>query len=213
MSTTTAQSPGHSQRQCDRSSCDATYPAGGGNRGYCSPRCWSIATAADLIRGIRFDHTFCASCFRRLRTVIPPGRAATSTDRYKDVPECAIGWAIPENHTITGDGEILQSTRTLFGMEMVPSDQTTRRRVCSCGVTHHATVERATLSKAECHHHVTRLHDALEDRRDRGAHEYDVDLDALRAAVLTLKSRRALAGDDALVFRHGLAVALRVGGT
>lgn len=208
MSTTTHQSAEH--RQCDRDSCSETYysEALSGHAGFCSRVCWAQATAHRLLSGVCNDHKYCANCFRRIKLVVPPGRSPSSKDKLKDVPECAIGWAYYEGHTIRADGEAIRPRDEAGAWVFAPTGDIQRRQTCSCPVTHHKTVDTRTLSKSECVDHVRRLTTVLDERRADGHHNYALDTDAMVHIARSMKSDRDLSGDDRHIFRRSLAVGL-----
>lgn len=195
--------------RCDRDACSACYPAGGGHAGYCTDTCWAQAEADRLVNIVQGGHQHCASCFRRLRDVVPPGRAPNSKDKHKDVPECAIGFAYPTPETILVTGEILALAATPGGMAVMPTDGHTRRRGCICGTTHHQTVERSTLPTRAAIRHTDRLADALDALREDGRQFPAVERDVMLDAVRHCKSDPDRQADgDAEVFRTGLAAGL-----
>lgn len=193
---------------CDQHDCTETYRMGTGERGYCSLECWSYATASQLLESVQRDHRWCANCFRRLRTVTPPPPEWHFGGDQAVTREAVIGWAVPEPHTVEADGERLQAS-SIPGEGLRATDQTTRRNICSCGVTHHGTIERSTLSKSACRQHATRLAEAITARQELGLHQHEIDPPALRYAVSELKSTRDLAGDDGEIFHRSLAAVLR----
>lgn len=205
MSTTATERP--VSRQCDRDACDESYRAGTGHAGYCSDRCWAWGRADQLLDTVRNDHRFCASCFRRLRTITPPpDEAFFGTNQV--TARAAIGWAMAEPETTRVDGEVLTLEQTPTGLEAVATDRLTRRQGCSCGTTHHTTTERSTLTKRECIAHAKRLSTALTDLRNDGVHDDVHDRDLFLDAVRKHKSTDRGTYNDAYVFWRGLAIGL-----
>lgn len=197
------------RRRCDREECSEIYPGGSGHAGYCTDTCWSQAEAARLINIVQSDHRFCASCFRRLRDVVPPGRAPHSSDKHKDIPECAIGYAYPTPETLPVTGEVLTLEATAEGLAVVPTEEHTRRQGCDCGVTHHATVERRTLPTGEAIQYADRLTTAVIELADDGVHQREVVRDIVLDAVRYCKTDPDNQADgDTEVFRKGLAAGL-----
>lgn len=194
-------------RDCDRDECDDEYREGAGHAGFCSDVCWARATSARLLDIVQHDHKFCASCFRQLREVIPPGRAPDSSDKHREIPDCAIGWSLARPGTTPVHGEAFRLTETERGFETRVAGST-RRQGCACGPTHHATVERTTLSTADAISHANRLADALAGLREDGVHDHAIDRDILLDTVRACKRQPDQQGDDGEIFQKAVAAAL-----
>jgi hypothetical protein len=77
--------------------CETEYPAHTQVRGFCSVGCFYRHKGANILDEIRRDHRLCATCFRQIKTVMPPA---------KDAPECAIGQQYQTEHTVWGVDDV-----------------------------------------------------------------------------------------------------------
>jgi hypothetical protein len=217
----------HSNRECYYHDCDVVFdPAGeaddlpeGYNNQYHSYECWSRQVAARLIRGVRLDHIYCASCFAELKEIERPPDGL-------DVPDCVVGYQYfdPEA-TERGTGEIIvpngsdsTATATRQSGHAPDSDGVglsqkgeIRRTHCGQGPTHHATVwtpDRITLDDF-INTYTPNLLAALADQRERGRHDYDLSADMLYDQVRDLKTDPEMQRRHYAVLERALAAAIR----
>lgn len=186
--------------ECSFDDCDDTVPEHGGVRGqYCSRDCRYRDVAAGLLETIRYDHRFCASCYRQIREVYPPGRRLNSRHVYADgpddpaaemneIPEWAVGYAVPLPGTEPGLSESLRPRNPTEGdWETVPDDSEHLRMVCQCGATHHQTVDRP-LPLDELMDTAKRLSGTLDALLSEEKHDWHHNRDTLLNEVREIKS-------------------------
>lgn len=209
-----ARSP--ASRQCEVRRCEhcaGHYPLRYGfNRRFCRRRCKFRTIADRLLDDVRHDHQHCASCYRRLKTVVAPGLTKRSAERGKSIPDCATGRQHYHDHAVmdqraTDRGDPIHE----FSSVLVES-----RMTCSCPVNHHMTVRAldgdSTLSKDRAIAHADRLAAVLDDLDDRGVHTTDFDRETLVWFVAEGKSRPGAQGDDRRLLRDALALAVQEAG-
>lgn len=193
-----------SVRECYYHGCETTFdPSGdaedlpdGYNNQYHSRECWARQVAARLIRGTRLDHKYCASCFEKLKEIeVPPENA--------NLPDCVVGYQyFDPTVTERGAGEIIipldSGPRAGLSTGEAPDSDGAglaykgeiQRCHCGCGPTHHATVwspPRTTLDDF-IDTYIPNLIDALDERRERGAHDYNFSEDRLYDEARDLKT-------------------------
>lgn len=198
MSTSPAPVSTPTDAECAYEHCDEHVPPG---EGYdeadtlCSADCKYRRVARGLLQDIKYDHRFCASCHRKIRDVYPPGRRFGSkhviadsendeTATMTEIPECAVGYAVPRPGTQRGLSEHLEPRDPTHGdWEMQPSDDDHLRQICECGAGHHQTRDRplplGDLMDAGKHLSST-LDERLSEDKHSYLHDRDVLLDEIR---------------------------------
>lgn len=86
--------------------------------------------ARDLLNTLRYDHRFCATCFRQTKTVDRP-----PSDQW-GLPDCVIGFEDPTEHATEGD---LTISVDEYGRERIAGHS---EKICECGNTSHVQVDR-----------------------------------------------------------------------
>lgn len=121
------------------------------NGGFCSHTCYGAFLATKILNTLDHDHRYCLNCFRKLKTVYPPGRSLRSSEVYADspddngatmtdIPDFVIGRAYPRPETQDAhEAEVLRPRDPVAGdWTHEPVDGVARSRaVCECGVMHH----------------------------------------------------------------------------
>lgn len=224
----------HRKRTCNY--CDEEYGENEGyNDDYCSKRCRYNGIAYDVLRSIRHDHTHCVSCFRRLKTLIPPGRNSVDspqqgtphkTDRLsKQLPSygppdhpgaISVGGIVPTERAEPGYhwdvGEHFRANPTEDDWEFLPNGVESTK-VCSCGVAHHATTDylKEDLTAAEAVRRTERLTTVLDDRiaADDWDHAYDENTLFQMVKKFKNDSQERAAGKDFEIFEKSLGLAVQ----
>jgi hypothetical protein len=179
---------------------------------YCSIRCKYRALARSLLATLRYDHRFCANCYRQIRDVEPPKPDYEFTGRQQETKKAAVGFATPTQHTIRG------VDKRDAGIGLTDAARYRARAICECGATHHLTVERP-VSKQTALAYGRHLADSIRALRDeylagsprdaKRAAEWDFSYPLLMEAINHLKSQPDKQGDSEHVFVTALATALR----
>jgi hypothetical protein len=136
-------------------------------------RCYDIharrKTARDILNQIRFDHRFCATCFRQLKHVERPPAEMWG------VPDCVIGFEYGTEHAESGE-----KTRSVdeYGHERLVAHGI----VCRCGNGHHAQAE-AAMQTRFAYEYLPALATAVDELHAEGKTDATVDVDALDAAL------------------------------
>ena len=219
-------------KQCEGCGCHYPQAYGYAESGHtvCTERCHYRAEAARLMRGVKFDHQYCAGCYRLQKIVYDPQRGlrgvtASTIEEIEsdihhefsdDIPDCAIGEAEYEPHMETG-GEKSERGMVLSGGEWDTIDLPAVKHswICSCGNCDHTDewhpqdgAEGFTLTKQKLHERGERLIEALIEREKRNKHKVVIDDRAEQAffdRLHTLKKRHDLQGDDARIIQWSLA--------
>lgn len=141
---------------------------------FCSTRCYEVhrrrKRARDLLNTLRYDHRFCATCFRKIKTVDRP-----PADRW-GLPDCLIGYEDATHHAV--EGELTISVDD-YGRERLVGHS---EKCCTCGNTSHAQAD-PTLQTRFAFEIAEFLRDAIADLRLEGKTDHDVDDTALDAAL------------------------------
>lgn len=209
--------------ECTR--CENEYDYYEGYSGdHCSSECYYHDEAADIVTQLRYDHRYCATCYRKLKDVYPPGRKATSSlvvyddaadspgdDDYafmkEDVPDCAIGRAYPRPHTVRAQAETLRPNHYDPDPDPVAVDLGRMRSTCKCGVTHHSTIERP-ITKDEAIEAAKHLSDAVDDLYRTGDHDHDHDRETLLYRVGEQKTDPEIRFEDQSLIIRALGDAI-----
>lgn len=190
---------------------DATSEAVGAGDRFCSDDCEYEAAAKSMIATIRFDHRYCANCFRQIREVEPPGRPKWSNewDRRGGPPDCAIGRAYPYPHALIGHVDAL--TRDDDG-ELIVDKRKTRRTgtVCSCGVGHHThSGIQDPLGFETFKEYLKNLADSLDDLYGESLVSYAHGRETLLEHGCEMKRQPSEQFRDRDIFIRALKIALR----
>lgn len=206
MSTTAPRATATERNSCSRDDCDERVIGTGYRDDYCSPNCWKLGTATELIHGVENDHRHCASCYRKLKGINPPPPDWYFTSETQIAKQCACGWQVYDGECPTG-----QADRGLFGEE-IPRwaiEPPAWKPICQCGATHHQTVERTKYqSKRELFELAERLLAAIEDRGRRGTADHGVDAERFMALVRSWKRDPERQYPDAKLLRVAIAATL-----
>lgn len=200
--------PGQSYEICQCEFCDGYYPHSiGFNRRFCRRDCKYRSIARDLLTKIKFDHRYCASCYRKLKTISPPTLTEKSARKGKPIPDAAIGRQNYHDHAVPDVRNVSRGSAEHSYPSVIPEV----RMTCSCPVNHHTTVDRPTggLSKSDAIQHTDRLTDTLDALYEEQVHDTEYDTDVLFSFVKQAKSRPGLQGRDQEILRNGLALAIR----
>jgi hypothetical protein len=193
---------------CQCENCEGHYPLSiGFNRRFCRSQCKYRSLAQSLLDTLRYDHRYCANCYRKMKSVEPPGLSKKSAERGKSIPECATGRQYYREHC----QQDLRNTHRASSEHGYASVSLDSRMTCSCPVNAHTTIDRPAggFSKEQATEHAERLSDALRALYDEQAHGTAFDDGALVAFVEQAKARPGLQGRDQEVLRNALAFAIR----
>ena len=228
--------PGHNLcrvRECNY--CDDDFQHGYDDE-YCSVECKYNGIAYDALRSIRRDHTHCISCYRRLKTLTPPGRELYKTSKCETTRKVGqLSKELPTygppdhdgaidvggiTHFEHGEacyqwdvGELFRSHPTEGDWSPTP-ESLKSTKTCSCGVAHHGTADYLVkdLSAAEAVRRTERLTDILDMyiESERWDHAYDTN--TLFEMVKALKNdpKERAAGKDFEIFERSLGAAVKV---
>ena len=219
-------------RECNY--CDEEYQHGQ-DEDYCSLNCKCNGIAYDALRRARRDHTHCVSCFRRLKTLTPPGRELFKTSKKK-TPEMVgqLSKELPSygppdhpgalniggiSHYEFGEscyqwdvGELFRSHPTEGDWSPTPEGLKSTK-TCECGVAHHATEDYLVedLSVAQAVRRTERLTEILDEYKEREEWEHAYDTDELFSMVKKLKNdeKERASGKDFEIFERSLGAAVK----
>ncbi len=137
-------------------------------------RCYDVhkrrKRARDLLNTLRFDHRFCASCFRQTKTVDTP------PNNQWGLPDCVIGFEDTTEHATEGDVTVSVDE---YGRERIAGHSGS---VCECGNTSHVQEEPA-LQTRFAFENGQYLREALAELRAEGKTDETVGGRALDAAL------------------------------
>lgn len=85
---------------CSYPDCEENRPADAVGGSYCSADCFYRHKGRKAISEIKRNHKWCATCFRPVKSVLPPD---------EDCPDFAIGWQFPTEHTTHAEHEATRS--------------------------------------------------------------------------------------------------------
>jgi len=173
-----------------RSNTGAEYPIGH-NNAYCSKDCLYFKKGERALRGVQFDHRYCASCFRTIKELEPPGRGHFKNGKDKRArlaSKPVPAFATDRQHYLFYTVGVEKTVRVLNAdsgsdePRTLPSKFNIVRKGggCPCGVAHHATVHRpdriSTTEWTGGHEYthedeayIPRLVEALDERQARDA--------------------------------------------
>lgn len=131
-----------------------------------------------------YDHRFCYTCFRQLKTIDKPNPSA---------PGCAIGFQYPTQH----------ATRSQITEQIDEYREIVRiGTICRCGNTDHTSRE-TVIQNQKFRQIVANLYYALETLRWEGQHKYELDITALADALR--RQTDTADWDFALAIGHAIA--------
>jgi len=201
---------------CECDVCEDEYVLRDGYSGrYCSETCYWKGAAHVALNELRREHEYCCNCARKLKDVEPPTRANWSNDKYKPIPECAIGRAGFEPTTQTGLAEMYDRADPLNGEWHFEPEHpettgqfTEERQVCECGACNYRTVFTTNRSKAEFKIYAKRVSAAVETLYDEGKHDFPHSRDLFLHAALSSKEKPNNQHKDRTTIRNALATSM-----
>lgn len=175
----------------------------------------TLAKAADkALTILRFDHRFCANCFRQIREVERP----TTQEKKEEIQDAFIGFAHPTAHTIHGvdrtPGQMVNKWPGKIEFEYAPTF--TSKQICECGATHHITQQRP-LKKGRATTYASHFSSSLNalreefllgsDKQVKLARKWNHSTDVLQYAVGHLKSQSEYQHRGDEIFKAALRTA------